>query len=219
MWCHENPRQTLREVRTRVGSTAVDIRPCDGWREGWVGEREGWERWGRWGGGGRLTQTSLQAAPTWSRSLDLIVIGPMQRLRSTHEPRCCETAGALEPLSLFLILLPLPTPTLTPNPTPLPVPASSLLTVSPPSPPLSSPSPDGSSSAEKTHFLMSLLNQNPAPLQTDVVRGPCMHADPLVEICGCLLMRKNQTEQKEKNGRHGLRFLALSLFLVQASSL
>lgn len=119
----------------------------------------------------------------------------MQRRRSTHEPRCCETTAALEPLSLLLTL---PPPHLNP-PTPalvsldrlpsFPFPTSPL----PDSPPLPSPSPDGSSSAEKTHFLMSLLNQNAARLQTDVVRGPCMHVDSIANERALAYAKTKQT--------------------------
>lgn len=61
-----NPRQTPGGVSTSEGSTAVDTRPPMVW-------------------GGRLTETSLWAAPTWLNFLRLFVIHPMQRLWSTHE--------------------------------------------------------------------------------------------------------------------------------------
>lgn len=71
---HENPRQTLGEVSTSVGSTAVDIRPTMV-----RGREEGWE--------GLKVNSNLitSRAPTWPNFLNLIVIGPMQRPRSTHE--------------------------------------------------------------------------------------------------------------------------------------
>lgn len=56
-------------------------------------------------------------------------------------------------------------------------------TVPPPSP-ANSPPTLSSSSAQKTHFLMSLLNQN-AARQTDVVRGPTCGFTDINEQVGC----------------------------------